>query len=50
MFAIGILSLLLALASAQTPPGFTPNVTAHLDVIFPSAAITPELSMIKASS
>jgi len=49
MFAFGILSMLLALASAQTPPGFTPNVTAHLDVIYPSAEITPGLSMSKAS-
>jgi len=50
MFAFGLISLLVAFASAETPPGFTPNVTAHLDVIYPSAAITPGLSMSKASS
>jgi hypothetical protein len=50
MLLFGLLSLVLALAAAQTPPGFTPNVTAHLDVIYPSAEITPGISMSKASS
>lgn len=49
MFLFGVASLLVAFAAAQTPPGFTPNVTAHLDVIYPSAAITPGLSMSKTS-
>ncbi|KAN0099072.1 PEBP-like protein [Hyaloscypha variabilis] len=49
MLLFGLLSLVLALAAAQTPPGFTPNVTAHLDVIYPSAEITPGISMSKAS-
>jgi hypothetical protein len=50
MFSFGIISLFVALVASQTPPGFTPNVTAHLDVIYPAAEITPGLSMTKASS
>lgn len=49
MLLLGLSSLVLAGVSwAQTPPGFTPNVTTHLDVIYPSATITPGLQMQKA--
>ncbi|KAE8446941.1 hypothetical protein EG329_011423 [Mollisiaceae sp. DMI_Dod_QoI] len=41
--------LLIGAALAQTPPGFIPNVSAHLDVIYPSATITPGLQMQKAA-
>jgi phosphatidylethanolamine-binding protein len=50
MFYFALVLLLVAFVAAQTPTGFTPNVTAHLDVIYPSAEITPGLSMTKASS
>ncbi|OCL02967.1 PEBP-like protein [Glonium stellatum] len=33
--------LFTAITRAQTPVGFSPNVTAHLDVIFSSVAVTP---------
>lgn len=34
------------LSSAQTPLGFTPDVTAHLDVIYGTTAVsTPGMSM-----
>jgi hypothetical protein len=49
MLVLGLSSLFLAgVAWAQTPPGFSPNVTTHLDVIYPSATITPGLQMQKA--
>lgn len=39
----------VGLSSAQTPPGFTPNVTAHLDVIYGTTAVsTPGMSMTEA--
>jgi hypothetical protein len=50
MLSFGLISIFVVFASAETPPGFTLNVTAHLDVIYPSAAITPGLPMSKTSS
>jgi len=41
---LSIISGLLALATtslAQTPEGFTPAVTNHLDVVFGSKSVTP---------
>ncbi|KUJ19620.1 PEBP-like protein [Mollisia scopiformis] len=50
MLLLAFLSLSLASAVwAQTPPGFSPNVTARLDVIFPSATVTPGLQLQKAA-
>jgi phosphatidylethanolamine-binding protein len=49
MCSFGLITLLVAFVAAQTPPGFTPNVTAHLDVIYASGAITPGISMSKTS-
>ncbi|KAF8858629.1 PEBP-like protein [Acephala macrosclerotiorum] len=50
MLFLPLSSLLVAgVTLAQTPPGFSPNVTAHLDVIFPSTTITPGLQMQKAA-
>ncbi len=43
------LTLLAGLSSAQTPDGFDPKVTAHLDVIFGTKAVsTPGASLTKA--
>ncbi len=40
---------LAALVVAQTPEGFTPSVSAHLDVIFGSKAVSPPgMSLTKA--
>ncbi|KAL1856943.1 hypothetical protein VTK73DRAFT_8167 [Phialemonium thermophilum] len=36
-----LLSLLSGPSLAQTPPGFTPEVAAHLDVIYGSKAVSP---------
>lgn len=35
------LLLLLGLANSETPPGFTPEAVAHLDVIFGTKAVSP---------
>jgi phosphatidylethanolamine-binding protein len=35
MFSFGPISIFVVFAAAETPPGFTLNVTAHLDVILP---------------
>jgi hypothetical protein len=48
MLFISLVSLLLGTAWAQTPAGFTPEVTAKLDVIFSSASVTPGLALSKA--
>lgn len=48
MLFLVLSSLLAATTWAQTPPGFSPDVTTHLDVIYPSATITPGLQMQKA--
>jgi len=41
------LLVLAGLSAAQTPDGFTPSVTPHLDVIFGTKEVTPGLSLTK---
>jgi hypothetical protein len=46
---IGSLVFLAGVTAAQTPPGFTPEVSAHLDVMFGTKAVTtPGMSLTKA--
>ncbi|CZR65526.1 uncharacterized protein PAC_15426 [Phialocephala subalpina] len=49
LFAALSTLLVAGVTLAQTPSGFSPNVTAHLDVIFGSTAITPGLQMQKSA-
>lgn len=41
------LFVLAGLSAAQTPDGFVPQVTPHLDVIFGTKEVTPGLSLTK---
>lgn len=44
-----VLLTIAALASAQTPDGFNPSVSAHLDVVFGSKSVSPPgLTLTKA--
>lgn len=46
-----LLLLLLGLAHSETPPGFTPEAAAHLDVIFGTKAVSPPgMSLTKAGN
>ncbi|KAK8052825.1 hypothetical protein PG996_012126 [Apiospora saccharicola] len=44
------LLVLAGLSAAQTPDGFTPSVTPHLDVIFGTKEVTPGLSLTKSDT
>ncbi|KAK8085291.1 hypothetical protein PG997_006562 [Apiospora hydei] len=44
------LVVLAGLSTAQTPDGFEPQVTPHLDVIFGSKEVTPGLSLTKSDT
>ncbi|KAF4633288.1 hypothetical protein G7Y89_g4825 [Cudoniella acicularis] len=49
MLFVGLASLLLAgVALAQTPPDYTPAVTAHLEVKFGSKSLVPGTALTKA--
>ncbi|KAK7943709.1 uncharacterized protein PG986_012822 [Apiospora aurea] len=43
------LAVLAGLSAAQTPDGFEPQVTPHLDVIFGSKEVTPGMSLTKSA-
>ncbi|KAK8098271.1 phosphatidylethanolamine-binding protein [Apiospora kogelbergensis] len=42
--------VLAGLSAAQTPDGFAPHVTPHLDVIFGTKEVTPGLSLTKSDT
>jgi len=50
LFLLSAVAALATLASAQTPEGFTPAVTAKLEVTFGSKSVTPGLSLTKAET
>jgi hypothetical protein len=50
MFSISAFLALAGIALAQTPTGFTPNTTAHLDVKFGSTDVTPGLALAKSGA
>jgi hypothetical protein len=50
MFSFSTFLFLAGIALAQTPTGFAPNVTAHLDVKFGSADVTPGLALAKSGA